>query len=93
MYLVFSSRERQRKPIQTKVHCKLFYSAWKETSHKSLKVAAAKKFFPSVYIIDKTCFDKCFLFHVMTGIRFYKFSVTQRFSAIAMFLRSLKQVF
>ena len=39
----------------------------KETSHKPLKVAAAKKFFPIVFIIDTTCFDKCFLFHMITG--------------------------
>ena len=36
-------------------------------SHKPLKVAAAKKSFPSVFIIDATCFDECFLFHVITG--------------------------
>ena len=51
--LVFSSRERQRRLIQTK----LFYSLWKETCQKALKAAAAKKSFPSVYIIDKFCFD------------------------------------
>ena len=51
-----------------------------ETSHKPLKVEAAKKSFPGVYIIDTTCFDECFLFHVMTG-RYYfqnKSIVTQR---------------
>ena len=41
-----------------------------ETSHKPLKVEAAKNSFPGVYIIDTTCFDECFLFHVMTG-RYY----------------------
>ena len=51
--------------------------------------------FSSVYIIDKTCFDECFLFHVITGRHYFlhKFSVTQRFGAIAMLMRSLKQVF
>ena len=36
-----------------------------------------------------------FLFHVITGRRYFlhKFDVTQRFGAIAMLLRSLKQVF
>ena len=95
IYLVYSSRERQRGLTQTKVYYKPFYFVWKETSHKPLKVAAEKKSFPSVYIIDKTCFDECFLFHVITG-RYYflfKLSVTQRFGAITMFLRFLKQVF
>ena len=93
--MIFSYRERQRRLIQTKVYYKLFYTIWKETSHKPLKVGAAKKSFPSVYIIDKTCFDECFLFHVITGRHYFlqKFSVTQRFGAIAMLLRSLKQVF
>ena len=80
IYLVFSSREKQRRLIQTKVYCKLFYSVRKETSHKPLKVAAAKKSFPRVYFIDKTCFNECFLVHVITGRHYFlnKFSVTQR---------------
>ena len=57
----------QKRLIQTKVSYKLFYSLWKETSHKPLKVAAAKKSFQSVYIIDTTCFDECFLFYMITG--------------------------
>ena len=95
IYLIFPSRERQRRLIQTKVYYKLFYTIWKETSHKPLKVGAAKKSFPSVYIIDKTCFDECFLFHVITGRHYFlhKFSVTRRFGAIAMLLLSLKHVF
>ena len=57
--------------------------------HKPLKVAAAKKYFSSVYIFDTTCFDKCFLFHVIIGRYFlYKFVVTQ--STIIMWLISLK---
>ena len=67
IFLVFSSRETQRRLMQTKVYYKLFYSVSKEASHKPLKVAAAKKSFPSVFIIDTTCFDECFLFHVITG--------------------------
>ena len=53
----------------------------KVTSHKPLKVATAKKSFPSVYMINTTCFDECFLFHVLTGRHYflYKFIVTQRF--------------
>ena len=95
IYLVFSSQERQRRLIQTKVYYKLFYSIWKETSHKPLNIAAAKKVFPKCVIIDKTCFDECFFFHVITERHYflYKFSVTQRFGAIAMLLCSLKQMF
>ena len=39
-------------------------------SHKSLKVAVAKKSFTSVYIIDTTWFHEGFLFHMMT-VRHY----------------------
>ena len=93
--MIFSSRESQRRLIQTKVYYKLFRSVWKETSHKPLKVGAGKKSFPSVYIIGKTWFEECFLFHVITGRDHFlhRFSVTQRFRAVAMLLRSLKQVF
>ena len=64
-------------------------------SHKTLKKASAKKSFPSMYIIDKTSFDICFLFHVIIGKHYFlrKFSTTQRFGAIAILLRSLTQVF
>ena len=95
IYLVFSSQERQRRLIQTKVYYKLFCSIWKETSHKPLKVAAAKKIFPKCVIIDKTCFDECILFCVITGRHYSlcKCSVTQRFGAVVMLLRSLKQMF
>ena len=67
---------------------KLCYSVWKETSHKPLKVAAAKKSFPSVYIIATTCFDECFLSHVITERHYflYKFIVSQRFGETVMFV-------
>ena len=50
----------QRRLIQTETYYKLIYSVWKEASHNPLKVAAAKKSFPSMYIIDTTCFDEVF---------------------------------
>ena len=92
---IFSYFEIQRRLIQTKANCKIFYSVWKETSQRPLKVAAAKKSFPSVCTIDTTCFDECFWFHVITGKKYfwYKFIVTQRFGTTAMLLRSLKQMF
>ena len=43
------------------------YLVLKEASHKPLNVAAAKKYFPSVFIIDATCVDECFSFHVITA--------------------------
>ena len=56
-----------------------------------------KKSFPSVSIIDTTCFDECFLFYVITGHSIFlkknKFIVTQRLGATAILLRTLKQVF
>ena len=92
IYLVFSSLEEL---MQTKVYFKLFYSVWKETSQKPLKVAAATTSFSGVCIIVKTCFDECFLLHIITGRHYflYKFVVTQRFGTAAMLLHSLKQVF
>ena len=59
------------------------------------QVAAAKKSFASVYIIDTTCFDECFLFHVITGRYYFLQNVilTQTFRATVMLLRSLKQMF
>ena len=95
IHLVSSSVEMQRL-VQTKVYYKLCYCVWKETSHKLLKVAAAKMFFLSVFIIDTTCFDECFfLLHVITGRHCFlcKFIVTLRFGETAMLVCSLKQVF
>ena len=71
------------------------YSASKEVSHKPLKVAAAKEFFPSVFIIDPNLLrwmfsiprDNCKQYFL------HKFIVTQRHGATAMLLRSFKQVF
>ena len=34
---------------------------------QTLKSSSFKKVFPSVYIMDTTCFDGCFLFRVITG--------------------------
>ena len=85
----------QRRHVQTKVYYKLCYSVWKKkTPHKPLKLAAAKKSFPTVHIIDTTCFDEWFLFRVITGRHcfLYKFIVIQRFGETAMMLCSLKEV-
>ena len=56
-------------------------------SHKPLKVTAAKSF-PSVSTIDTTCFNECFLFHVITGRHYF----LHKFGTTVMLLRSLKQM-
>ena len=93
--MIFSSLKMQRRLTQTKVYYKHFYSAWKETSHKPLKVAATKKSFSKVYISLIQLASTCFLFHVITGRHHFshKFIVTQRFSTSPMLLRFLEQVF
>ena len=67
----------------------------KGTSHKPLKVVPAKKSFPSLCTIDTTCFDECFLLHVITERHYflYKFLVTQMFGRTSILLHFLKQVF
>ena len=67
LFVLLFSRN-QRIFIQTKVYHKFFYSVRKETFHKPLKVAGGKKSFSSVYIIDLTCFDECFLLHVKLSL-------------------------
>ena len=44
---------------------------YKVCFHKPSKVAAAKILFSRVYAIGTTCFEKCFLFHVMTRNIFF----------------------
>ena len=66
--LCFSRREGQINTVykkKTKVYYKSFYPVCKETPHRPLKVAAAKKYFSSVHIIDTTCFDECFLIFIL----------------------------
>ena len=45
----------------------IFYYVWKEMAHKFSKVATTKNVFSSVYVIGTNLFDKCCLFHVITG--------------------------
>ena len=50
-------------------------------SHKLLKVAVVKSFSSGLYFIATACFDEYFLFHVITGRRYFskKFIVTPTF--------------
>ena len=88
-------KKKSKRFIQTKAYYKRYYSIWKETSHKPLEVAIAKKSFPSACTFDTTSLNECFLLHVITGRHYflYKFIVTQRIGTTVMLLRSLKQMF
>ena len=80
IYFVFLPLEMQKRLKQTKVCHAFSYFIWKETTHKPLKVTAAKSLFSSVYIICTTCFDECFSFYVITKRHYFswKFIVTLR---------------
>ena len=64
-YLLFSRNAKKTYTDQSILQ--FFYSLRKEKTCKPSKIAAAKSFSPSVCIIDITCFEECFLFHVITG--------------------------
>ena len=60
LFCLLTSLEMQKTLEQTKMYHTFSYFVWKETNHKPLKVAAAKKFFSSAYVIGTTCFDERF---------------------------------
>ena len=65
IFVVFSSGEMQRRLIQAKGYYKLFYSvseALLRSVSETFKRNSKIKSFPSVFIIDTTCFDESFLF-------------------------------
>ena len=62
--LVFSSNAKRIHTDQSLLQT--FVLSLKATVLLTFKGAAAKTCFPSVYIIDTSCFDECFLFHVTT---------------------------
>ena len=51
IYLVFSLSEIQRRLVQAQVYYTFFHFFWKETTHKSLKVADVRTICSSVHII------------------------------------------
>ena len=57
IYFVFLPQEMQKRLKQTKLYHAFSYFVWKETTHKPLKVAAAKTLFAGVYIIGTSCFE------------------------------------
>ena len=80
IYFVFLPLEMQKRLKQTKVCHAFSYFVWKETTHKPLKVAAAKSLFSSVYVIGTTCLDDCFSFYVIAKRHYFswKFIVPLR---------------
>ena len=60
----------QRKLLQKSI-VQVFYFLRIETTHNLSKVAAAKKVLSTVYVIDTTCFNECFLFHVITRRHYF----------------------
>ena len=93
--MIFFSLVIQRRLVKGKEYYKPCYSLWKETSRNTLKIAAAKKSFPSVYIIVTTYFNECFLLHVITGRHYfsYKCIYTHKLGETAMLLCSWKEWF
>ena len=81
IYLVVSSLKCKEDSYRPKYTTSFFYSLSKETTHKPLKVAATKNFSSSVHVVDTTCFDECFLSHLITESHcfFQKSVVTLRF--------------
>ena len=64
--LVVSSLEMQRRLIQTNVHYKFFTLFQKKNDSQTFKSSSFKKPSLQFYLTDKTCFDECFLFHLIT---------------------------
>ena len=60
VYFASFPLEMQKRLEQTETYHVFSHFVWKETTHKPLKVAAAKTLFSSAYVITATCFDECF---------------------------------
>ena len=61
LYFVFLSLEMQKKTWTGQSIPRVFlFCLKKKTTHKPLKVVAAKTLFSSAYVIGATCFDECF---------------------------------
>ena len=66
--LLFS---RNAKKIQIDQGIIQTLSLSKKKHPTAFKVELQKKSFPSVYIINTTCFDECGLFHLITGRHYF----------------------
>ena len=65
IYFTFFPWEIQKRLEQTNVCHAFFHFVWKETTHKPLKVTAARTLFSGMYDIATTCFNECFLLYVI----------------------------
>ena len=65
LVLFFSRNVKKTRTDQSIIQ--FSYSLQKEMSQKPSKVAAAKTYFSSVYVIDTACFDECFFFYLRTA--------------------------
>ena len=92
-YFVFSSPGIQRRLMQSKVSYRFFLLCPKRNA-QIFKSRSCKKSLSSVYVLGRTCFNECLLFHVTTG-RHYRCSLVILFNrrALAFFETSvLKEV-
>ena len=83
LYHLFFFRDTKKTHIDRSILRFLMLSG-KKTAHKQSNAASAKNLFSRVDVIDRTWLDECFLFHLITEIRF---------SSAAMLLLSFKHVF
>ena len=52
--------------LMNNIYLAFFYLEMQKDS-QTFKSCSCKKFFPSVYVIGATCFNECFLLHVIIG--------------------------
>ena len=80
IHLVLSFLKIQRRLIQNKYTASFVTLSEKKRLTNLQKYQLQENFFSSAYVTDTTFFDKCFLFHVITGGHYLlkKFIVTLR---------------
>ena len=61
-----SEKEEKNSKKKKRKYSTSFFTLWKGRTHKPSKVAATKTFLFSVYVVGTICFNKCFLFHMIT---------------------------
>ena len=76
VYLVFLPLENAKKTQTDQSMLRVSLLCLKKTTHKPIKVAAAKNLFSSRYVFGSTYFDECFLFHMITGKQYFHKSLS-----------------
>ena len=64
-HILFSRNAKETHTDQSILQC--FFLSLKRKDSQTFKRSRRKKIFSSVYVIGTTCFDECFLLHVITG--------------------------